>query len=65
MAASGVFWIAGGLLAGEARLAAWLVALGIEYLGPVARYWTPALGASATTDWDVRASIWRSAAGSS
>ena len=51
---AGVVWIVGGLLEGEARLAVWLAALGIEYLGPVARYWTPFLGASATTDWDVR-----------
>ena len=36
MAASGVFWIAGGVLAGDARLAAWVVALGIEYVGPMA-----------------------------
>ena len=54
MAASGAFWIAGGLLAGETRLAAWAIALGIEYLGPWARYWTPTRGSAATTDWDVR-----------
>ena len=53
LAVSGVVWIVGGLLEGEARLAVWLAALGIEYLGPVARYWTPFHGAS-TTDWDVR-----------
>ena len=54
MAASGVFWIAGGLAEGEARLALWVVALGIEYLGPWTGYWTPGLGASTTADWDVR-----------
>ena len=35
-----------GSRTGEARLALWIVALGIEYLGPWARYWTPGLGAS-------------------
>ncbi len=54
MAASGVFWIAGGLAHGEARLALWIVALGIEYIGPWARYWTPGLGASSVAEWDVR-----------
>ena len=54
MTASGVFWIAGGLAHGEARLALWCLALGIEYLGPWARYWTPGFGASSVADWDVR-----------
>jgi low temperature requirement protein LtrA len=54
MAASGVFWIAGGLAHGEGRLALWVVALGIEYAGPWARFRTPGLGASTTADWDVR-----------
>lgn len=54
MAASAAFWIAGGLLEGEARLAAWLVALGIEYLGPFAGFWLPTRGVTATTDWEVR-----------
>ena len=31
----------------------WCLALGIEYLGPWATYWTPGLGRSATTDWNV------------
>jgi low temperature requirement protein LtrA len=51
---SGVFWIAGGLAEGEARLAIWLVALGLEYLGPALAFWTPGMGWSATTDWDVK-----------
>jgi len=50
---SGAFWIGGGLAQGEARLGLWLAALLIEYIGPVARFWVPALGASATTDWSV------------
>jgi low temperature requirement protein LtrA len=50
---SGVFWILGGLARDEARLALWLVALAIEYTGPVARFWVPKLSASSTTDWSV------------
>jgi low temperature requirement protein LtrA len=54
LAMSGVFWIAGGLLDGDARLAVWALALAIEYAAPAARFWTPFLGAAATTEWDVR-----------
>src|SRR5918997_1874970 len=48
-----VLWIVGGLLDGEARYALWLIALALEYAGPVARYWTPGLGRSATEEWTV------------
>ncbi len=54
LAVSGVFWVGGAFLEGEARLAAWLAALAIEYLGPAVRFWTPLQGASATAEWDVR-----------
>jgi low temperature requirement protein LtrA len=50
---SGAFWIAGGVLDGEAQLWLWLVALAIEYAGPVTRFWVPGLGASSTRDWSV------------
>ena len=50
---SAVFWIAGGLADGQTRLALWLVALGIEYSGPAARFWTPRLGPTPTMDWQV------------
>src|ERR1700712_2083760 len=53
MCVSGVFWISGGLVDGQARLALWVIALGIEYAGPAMRFWTPGLGASKTTDWVV------------
>ena len=46
-------WILGGLLEHDARLAVWLLALGVDYLGPAARYWTPRLGATQTTDWSI------------
>jgi low temperature requirement protein LtrA len=50
---SGVFWILGGFMEGEARLALWALALVIEYLGPSQGFWTPGLGRSTTADWDV------------
>lgn len=53
MSVSGAFWIAGGLADGHLRLALWAVALGIEYWSPVARFWTPGLGASSYADWTV------------
>ncbi len=53
MALSAVFWIAGAFAEGEGRLWLWLAALAIEYISPPLRFWTPGLGASTTTDWDV------------
>lgn len=50
---SGVVWILGGFIEGEARLAFWAVALLIEYLGPSQGFWTPGLGRSTTADWNV------------
>jgi low temperature requirement protein LtrA len=48
---SAVFWIAGGLAEGQARLLLWAIALGIEYVSPAVRFWTPGYGASAVKDW--------------
>jgi low temperature requirement protein LtrA len=50
---SAAFWIAGALVEGDRRVGLWLVALAIEYVSPVARFWVPGLGASTTADWDV------------
>jgi low temperature requirement protein LtrA len=52
-AASGVLWVAGGLLEGGARYALWLLALGVDYAGPAARYSTPGLGRSRTEEWTI------------
>ena len=38
---AGVFWIAGGLAEGDARIVLWLVALAIDYGGPLVTYWVP------------------------
>jgi low temperature requirement protein LtrA len=50
---SAAFWIAGGLAQGDARLAFWVLALSIEYVSPVVRFWIPKYGASSLTDWYV------------
>lgn len=53
LAASGVVWIVGGLAHPEMRLPIWLLALAIEYLGPVFAFRTPGLGRSETSEWNV------------
>jgi low temperature requirement protein LtrA len=53
LAASAVFWIAGGLADPQLRLALWGIAVVIEYAGPVARFRVPGLGASSMEDWNV------------
>jgi low temperature requirement protein LtrA len=50
---SGVVWIIGGLLGGEARYALWLLALAIDYSGPVVGYYVPGLGRSRTGEWTI------------
>src|SRR4051795_4484628 len=50
---SAVFWIAGGVAQGNARLLLWAVALAIEYLSPAVRFWIPKYGASEVADWVV------------
>lgn len=47
------FWIVGGQADPRTRLVWWLLALGIEYVGPAARFWVPVMGASNTSDWTV------------
>ena len=50
---SAVFWIAGGWLEGQSRLVLWAIALVIEYISPVVRFWIPRYGASRIEDWVV------------
>ncbi|MDF2996508.1 MAG: hypothetical protein K0R27_2145 [Xanthobacteraceae bacterium] len=50
---SAIFWIAGGLMDGEARLLVWIMALGLDYAGPSVGFRVPNLGRSSTEDWDV------------
>ena len=51
LSVSAVFWIAGGLVQGELRLALWAIALAIEYISPAVRFWIPRYGASSVADW--------------
>ncbi|HEX7791278.1 MAG TPA: low temperature requirement protein A [Afipia sp.] len=53
MAVSGVFWIAGGFAEEQTRLALWIVAVVIEYCGPLMRFRFPGLGATPLEDWEV------------
>jgi len=53
LVAAGVLWVAGGLLEGGARYVLWLLALAVDYAGPVMRYRTPGLGSSRTEEWTI------------
>jgi low temperature requirement protein LtrA len=50
---SAVFWIAGGLAAGAARFALWVIALLLEFSAPWLYFYVPGLGKSSTADWDI------------
>jgi low temperature requirement protein LtrA len=52
-AASGVFWIAGALVSPELRILVWLIAVAIDFTGPISRFAVPGLGATNTKTWDV------------
>ncbi len=51
--ASSAFWMVGGFASLEARVAFWAVALLIEYVSPLARYWVPGLGSSPRETLDI------------
>ncbi|WP_035727699.1 low temperature requirement protein A [Bradyrhizobium murdochi] len=51
LSVSAIFWIAGGIVEGQLRLALWAVALVIEYISPAVRFWIPRHGASSVADW--------------
>ena len=44
-------WLAGGFCAGATRVILWVIALGIECVGPYAGFYVPGLGRSGTADW--------------
>src|ERR1700761_6003092 len=50
---SAAFWLSGGFAGGDSRLWFWIVALAIEYVAPLARFWTPGLGFSSIEAWAV------------
>jgi low temperature requirement protein LtrA len=52
-AVAGVFWIAGGFADGPVRTVLWLVALAIDYAGPVSSYRVPGLPPVTRAAWNV------------
>src|SRR5262245_18164230 len=53
LSAAGAFWMGGALVEDEARTTVWLVALAIDYLGPVFLYRVPGRPQLAPETWDV------------
>lgn len=49
-----LFWLGGVFLFPDQQVAFWVVALAIEYLGPVVGYWLPGLDRSTSDKWDVK-----------
>jgi len=52
---SALFWIAGGVAPASERFDWWMLALAIEFAAPISFFWTPGLGRSTTTDWNIDA----------
>lgn len=53
LAFTGGLWISGALIGGTSQIVFWALALMIEYSSPIARFWTPGLGATSVSDWSV------------
>ena len=50
---SGFLWVAGGLLSGDARVATWTVAMGIDLVGGIAGFYTPGMGRTRSREWTI------------
>lgn len=51
---SSIFWLVGGSVeTHDLRLTLWLIALGIDFLGPILGYLVPGLGQDRSTNWQV------------
>jgi low temperature requirement protein LtrA len=55
LAVSGVFWLLGAALHGDARLLVWALAVLIDWGGPAAGFWLPRWGRTAMHDWQLTA----------
>lgn len=53
LASAGVLWLAGGFASEDARVYWWSAALTVEMAAPFCLYWTPGLGRSTISDWDI------------
>ncbi|WP_028067738.1 low temperature requirement protein A [Solirubrobacter soli] len=47
------FWIAGGLIDGPGRTILWLIALAIDYGGPLCTFWVPGAKRVAPSAWEI------------
>ena len=54
--AAGVLWIAGGLAEGSTRTLLWLIALAIDYGGPLCTFWVPGLKPIPPSAWELEVS---------
>jgi low temperature requirement protein LtrA len=50
---SGVLWLAGAAVSGDARLLVWALAAAVDYGAPAVGFATPGLGRSTTADWTI------------
>ncbi|KAG0308931.1 hypothetical protein BGZ99_001022 [Dissophora globulifera] len=50
---TGVLWLVGGAIGGTTRNVLWTVAIVLEYMSPALGFYTPFIGKSLSTDWDV------------
>lgn len=50
---SGILWIVGGAIGGTTRNVLWTVAIVLEYVSAATGFYTPGLGRSLTTDWEI------------
>ncbi|MCW4352970.1 low temperature requirement protein A [Hoyosella sp. YIM 151337] len=46
-----IFWISGVFLPDDLRLVAWIVAVALDYLAPLAGFYLPRIGATSMADW--------------
>ena len=51
--ATAPLWIGGALLGGTAQVWMWAIAIAVEITGPAFQYFTPGLGASDVTSWNI------------
>jgi low temperature requirement protein LtrA len=51
--AAGALWVAGGVAHGSARVVLWLLAVAVDYAGPMALYVVPGLGRAHVEEWSI------------